>query len=72
MMAFDIYGEHLERGHCEVHPWVGEEYPCSLCLAATKKRRQEVLEYEQAMIDMERKAYAAYMADLAYESFTAA
>ena len=30
-MAWDIYGEPLKRGYCEVHSWVAEEYPCSLC-----------------------------------------
>ena len=30
-MSFDIYGNNLKRGHCEVHPQVAEEYPCSLC-----------------------------------------
>jgi hypothetical protein len=35
-MGFDIYGERLARGHCEVHPWFAEEYPCSLCIDAAK------------------------------------
>lgn len=30
-MAYDIYGNNLRRGYCEVHPNVHEEYPCSLC-----------------------------------------
>jgi hypothetical protein len=30
-MAYDIYGEILKKGYCEVHPWIDEEYPCSLC-----------------------------------------
>lgn len=30
-MPFDIYGGELRRGHCEVHPWVHEPYPCSVC-----------------------------------------
>jgi len=30
-MAFDIYGHTLRPGHCEVHPEVGEEYPCFYC-----------------------------------------
>jgi hypothetical protein len=32
-MAFDIYGNNLQRGHCEIHPYVHEEYPCSICLS---------------------------------------
>jgi len=31
-MSFDIYGNHLRRGYCEVHPDVHEEYPCSQCI----------------------------------------
>ena len=30
-MAWDIYGEHLRPGYCEVHPDVPESYPCHLC-----------------------------------------
>jgi len=30
-MAFDIYGDELERGFCEVHPHIKQEYPCSQC-----------------------------------------
>ena len=30
-MSFDIYGNHLRRGYCEVHPNVHEEFPCSCC-----------------------------------------
>lgn len=32
-MSWDIYGEPLRRGHCEVHPHVHEEYPCSVCIS---------------------------------------
>lgn len=31
-MSFDIYGNNLKRGNCEVHPHVAEEYPCSVCV----------------------------------------
>ena len=36
-MAFDIYGERLEPGHCEIHPWMACEYPCPICV---EKRKQ--------------------------------
>ena len=41
-MAYDIYGEPLRYGHCEVHPHVHEKYPCSVCLAekAVNDQRQ--------------------------------
>jgi len=31
-MSYDIYGNNLQAGHCEVHPHVHEEYPCSSCV----------------------------------------
>ena len=37
-MSFDIYGNNLARGHCEVHPNVAEEYPCSLCMAQSNRK----------------------------------
>lgn len=27
-MPYDIYGNPLKRGHCEVHPWINVEHPC--------------------------------------------
>ena len=40
-MAFDIYGNILEKGFCEVHPWVKEEYPCSLCMSERRTRDEK-------------------------------
>ncbi len=31
-MEFDIYGNPLRRGHCEVHPNMLGEYPCTMCI----------------------------------------
>ena len=36
-MSWDIYGNTLTRGHCEVHPQVAEEYPCFVCLEEKRK-----------------------------------
>ena len=35
-MAFDIFGERLTPGYCEVHPSGPEEYPCWLCIDAAR------------------------------------
>lgn len=45
-MAFDIYGNHLRSGHCEVHPSVHEEYPCSMCIGE-KQRHDQQSAFEQ-------------------------
>jgi len=31
-MSYDIYGDTLAPGHCEVHPHIPEPYPCSVCI----------------------------------------
>ncbi|ELY1969535.1 hypothetical protein SL040_000761 [Aeromonas salmonicida] len=38
-MSYDIYGDPLRRGHCEVHPHIHEEYPCSVCLADAQRSK---------------------------------
>lgn len=62
-MAFDIYGNNLRRGHCEVHPNVHEEYPCALCCAEkqnydAQQHAQSAYEegYQQGLIDGYNKA----------------
>jgi hypothetical protein len=37
--GYDIYGEPLLIGHCEVHPWMAIEYPCPQCFADDERRR---------------------------------
>ena len=39
-MAFDIYGNTLRGGHCEVHPHVHQEYPCDLCMGERRRSLQ--------------------------------
>ncbi len=51
-MSYDIYGNNLRPGYCEVHPDNPEPYPCSICQ----------IEVEQAeMLRREEEAYYAAM-----------
>ena len=53
-MSWDIHGEPLAAGHCEVHPWVHEPYPCGLCIADGRRfeeQRQEEEEYWRAQLE---------------------
>jgi len=65
-MGYDIHGNKLEPGHCEVHPWVHQEYPCSQCYAdgdrLHQKDRQKKQENEQ------EKAYYEAMEQDHWES----
>lgn len=56
-MSWDIYGERLERGHCEVHPWVGEEYPCSICCMEDDKRRHDKQLEKEYYEQLEKEYY---------------
>lgn len=43
-MSYDIYGNTLKRGYCEVHPYVNESYPCSLCYKEIEDEYQRALD----------------------------
>lgn len=54
-MAYDIYGQNLRGGHCEVHPHVHESYPCSECYAESRNDTSD----RYASKQQEREYYAA-------------
>ena len=61
-MTYDIYGQNLASGYCEVHPWVRESYPCSLCYAESNDRKQRQPDYDtraeaEYYAEMERAHY---------------
>lgn len=61
-MTYDIYGQNLASGYCEVHPWVRESYPCSLCYAESNDRKQRQPDYDtraeaEYYAEMERAYY---------------
>ncbi|MGL4973379.1 MAG: hypothetical protein ACRC6H_09575 [Culicoidibacterales bacterium] len=39
-MPYDIYGNDLRRGHCEVHPYVNQEYPCGICQTQREQNKR--------------------------------
>jgi hypothetical protein len=48
-MAYDIYGERLALGHCEVHPHVAIEYPCPQCeleIEQERRSREDAAAYD--------------------------
>lgn len=58
-MAFDIFGNRLRPGYCEVHPDIAEEYPCSLC---TENRQQDERQSRQDRYDEEIREWEESMA----------
>ena len=51
-MSYDIWGNPLPRGHCEVHPHVHEEYPCSVCIAE-RNQREQVSQHDSTLYNMQ-------------------
>lgn len=50
-MAYDIYGNDLRRGYCEVHPHVHQEYPCDICyrdIEQSNRQNQQDQQGEQS------------------------
>lgn len=70
-MSFDIYGNHLRPGYCEVHPDHRGTYPCDLCEEREQDdyyRRQEENEYYKHLEeDYYREQYGDYLLDLEVE-----
>jgi len=56
-MAWDIFGDHLERGHCEVHPWVHQEYPCQVCYMQKEQHDRDQEEAERYYGEMAQHHY---------------
>lgn len=59
-MSWDIFGNPLARGHCEVHPHIPEPYPCSLCMyekAQARWVKEMEEEYYKAMGDAQETEY---------------
>ena len=50
-MSWDIYGEPLTPGYCEVHPQIHQEYPCFVCQEFERAERER---YEAMLAEQER------------------
>ena len=59
-MSWDIYGQPLRSGHCEVHPDVHEEYPCSLCFMEKDRQEEKNQEEDEYNVYIERE-YMKYL-----------
>jgi len=56
-MSYDIYGNNLEHGHCEAHPWVHEDYPCSQCFLEMRQKEMDQQREEDYLREMEEDYY---------------
>lgn len=59
-MTYDIYGETLERGHCEVHPWVHVSYPCPICIQEHITGQEDYCRHRQNEIDYLAQQHQEY------------
>lgn len=70
---WDIHGNPLTKGHCEVHPHIKEEYPCHVCLeqqhvAYIHQKAAEIVDYEATL--EEKLHQARSMAGLTADQYT--
>jgi len=63
-MSYDIYGEHLRPGFCEVHPYVESSYPCPICITENIKHNRDREEYQNWM----NEEYYRFMAGQEYDA----
>jgi len=71
-MPYDIYGQPLRRGYCEVHPDMHQEYPCYICLYNAREYQENSEErdhYEQEMYEQYCKDM---ISEIIVDSFTTA
>ena len=69
-MGYDIYGNNLRSGHCEVHPYVHEEYPCSVCLQESEQEaidKAQRKEYEKEMREDYEKSLLSDTSDRQFD-----
>lgn len=71
-MSYDIYGNHLRRGYCEVHSDIPESYPCSICSMESEQYYKEQDQYDQYANEMYKQYCKDILADHIYELFTVA
>ena len=48
-MPYDIYGQDLRNGFCEVHPYVEQEYPCQICCQEIEREEQRQRENRERL-----------------------
>ena len=65
-MSYDIYGNQLSRGHCEVHPYVHEEYPCSVCDMEHRRHQEERHRHNEMLQAQEAEYHKQCIEDHAY------
>lgn len=56
-MAYDIYGNVLRRGYCEVHPDIPEEWPCAVCMENSSRLSREEQAYREYYEQQGREYY---------------
>ena len=57
-MSWDVHGQPLAAGHCEVHPSEPEPYPCAYCREAEFAQDEE---QARAQEEAEAEAYEQWL-----------
>ena len=60
-MSYDVYGEILRKGYCEVHPDMDQPYPCDICLRGEYDRYKQSEESKKQEEEYEKKIIQDYL-----------
>ena len=71
-MSYDIYGQSLRRGHCEVHPEMHQEYPCDICIGNERESYEDTVSRDHYEQEMYEQYCRDMISEIIVESFTTA
>lgn len=71
-MSFDVYGQSLRRGHCEVHPDIHEPWPCYYCLQENQQHQINEQQEAEYYGEMESQHIKMLIADHIVNIFSTA
>lgn len=62
-MVYDIYGNRLRKGYCEVHPNVPEIYPCFRCECEYQNKVDAMWHHKQMQKEYDETILKEYIID---------
>jgi len=71
-MSYDIYGQTLRRGYCEVHPDMHQKYPCDMCMANEREYYENSVDRDHYEQEMWEQYCKDMISEIIVDSFTTA
>lgn len=62
-MSYDIFGNPLKEGYCEVHPQIPQYYPCYICCQEIERENQKQQQHQDDQPQPEQPESKIYEID---------